>query len=94
MTMIMTKEEIHSLYARSMAGGDHRTAMICCRALGDSLSDAEPGTDGALVREEFTTQAAAEEVARILAREIELGRQMAGNIGGRGEPIKPPPRAA
>lgn len=69
--MFMTKDEIHNLRRRADERGDSRTAMLCCRALGDSLSDAEPGTDGALVREQFTTDEALEEVTRILIAAVE-----------------------
>lgn len=69
--MFMTKDEIHNLRRRADERGDLWTAMLCCRALGDSLSDAEPGTDGALVREQFTTDEALEEVTRLLIAAVE-----------------------
>jgi hypothetical protein len=47
----VTNAQIEALRIEADNAGDIAMSMICVRALGDDLADAEPGTDGADARE-------------------------------------------
>jgi hypothetical protein len=47
---MLTDAHTSAMRRASEAIGDLSTAMICARALGDELEDAEDGTDGAYAR--------------------------------------------
>lgn len=62
----ITDTQIRQLRTNAAEAGDLAMAMICARALGDDLADAEPGTDGADARDLTVDQARAE-CARVIA---------------------------
>lgn len=62
----ITDSQIRKLRKEAESAGDLLMAMICVRALGDDMEDAEDGTDGAEARE-MTVEQARAECARVCA---------------------------